>query len=272
MGPILYRKQVVTIHDIAVFDHPEWFSKEFRLAYHLLLPTLIRRVKHILTVSEYSRQRLIKQFSLSPTKVTAIPLAAATQFKPLTASEIIQARVRHGWPERFLLSVSSLEPRKNLSRLLHAWEAWPNRPEELRLLVVGTASKVFAGQGFDRVPDGVQLLGRVEDTALPSLYAAAEALVYPSLYEGFGLPPLEAMACGTPVITSNTTSLPEVVGDAALLINPYLEVSLLQAMQQITEQPQLRAELSARGLERSKLFSWDRTATETERLLLEQAH
>lgn len=271
-GPIFYKNQVVTIHDLAVFDYPEWFTKEFRLMYHLLLPRLARRVKHILTVSEYSRRRLIEQFNVSPAKVTAIPLAAAAQFKPVDAMEVLQARTKHGWPDRFLLSVGSLEPRKNLGRLLIAWEAWPNRPEDLRLLVVGAAGRVFAGQGFDHVPDGVQLLGRVEDTDLPSLYAAAEAMVYPSLYEGFGLPPLEAMACGTPVITSNTTSLPEVVGNAALLINPYLEVSLLQAMQRITEQPQLRVELSMRGLERSRLFSWERTAAETERLLLEQSY
>lgn len=270
VGPIVYKNQVVTIHDLAVFDHPEWFTKEFKLMYYLLLPRLTKRVKHILTVSEYSRQRLVQQFDISPAKITAIPLAAAAQFKPVDEEEILQARIEYGWPDRFLLSVGSLEPRKNLGRLLRAWEAWSNRPKDLRLLVVGAAGRVFAGQGFDRVPDGVQLLGHVEDSDLPSLYAAAEAMIYPSLYEGFGLPPLEAMACGTPVITSNTTSLPEVVGDAALLINPYLEVALIHAMQQITEQPQLRAELSERGLERSKLFSWERTAAETERVLLEQ--
>lgn len=270
-GPILCRNQVVTVHDLSVFDHPEWFDRKYVLIYHLLLPRLLKRVKHVLTDSEYSRQRIIERFDLSPSKVTAVPLAAAEQFKPSSDEEIAQARAKQGWPERFLLSVGSLEPRKNLGRLLRAWEIWPNRPEGLQLLVVGAGGRVFSGLGFDRVPDGVQLLGRVDDADLPGLYAAAEALIYPSLYEGFGLPPLEAMACGTPVITSNTTSLPEVVGDAALLVNPYLEVSMLQAMQQVTEWPQLRAELSARGLERSKLFSWERTAAETERLLMQQA-
>jgi glycosyltransferase involved in cell wall biosynthesis len=271
VGPILYRNQVVTVHDLSVFDHPEWFDRKYVLIYHLLLPQLLKRVKHILTDSEYSRQRIIERFGLPPSKVTAIPLAAAEQFKPFPDEEIAQDRAKQGWPKRFLLSVGSLEPRKNLGCLLRAWEIWPNRPEDLRLLVVGAGGRVFSGLGFDRVPDGVHLLGRVDDADLPGLYAAAEALVYPSLYEGFGLPPLEAMACGTPVITSNTTSLPEVVGDAALLVNPYLEVSLLQAMQQVTEWPQLRAELSARGLERSKLFSWERTAAETEQLLMQQA-
>ena len=270
-GPILYQSQVVTVHDISPIDYPEWFNPKYVAMTRLLLPPLLRNVQHILTVSEFSRRRLIETFHLPVSKVTALPLAADEKFSPLLPEQQYQQRLLHNWPERYLLSVGSLEPRKNLKSLFLAWESWEGKPRNLKLLVAGGQGKVFSNIGFDAIPEGVILLGRVPEEQLPALYACAEAFIYPSLYEGFGLPPLEAMSCGTPVITSNVTSLPEVVGDAALTVSPQDTTALREAMKRIIDNSQLAAELRQRGLVRAQSFSWETTAELTWQILRHEA-
>ncbi|AXH00325.1 glycosyltransferase family 1 protein (plasmid) [Deinococcus wulumuqiensis] len=271
LGPVLYRPQVITVHDISPIDHPEWFDPKYVAMTRLLLPPLLKNVQHILTVSEFSRRRLIETFHLPVSKVTALPLAADSKFSPLTLEQQQQHRVLHGWPTRFVLSVGSLEPRKNLKSLFAAWNSWENRPRDLKLLVAGGQGKVFSSIGFDAVPAGVVLLGRVPDEHLPALYACAEAFVYPSLYEGFGLPPLEAMSCGTPVITSNVASLPEVVGDAALTVSPQDTAALREALWRVVGDAELATELRQRGLARAQGFSWETTAELTWQILTHEA-
>lgn len=269
-GPLSVPHQVLTIHDLATLDHPEWFDRKFALWYGALLPMLARRVEHILTVSQYSRRQILRQFGLPEDRVTAIPLAADPRFKPFTAAEAEDYR-RKQQLNRYVLAVGSLEPRKNLRLLFEAWTQWKDRPQDLELVVAGGAGKVFSSIGFPEPPPGVRLLGRVPDEELPILYAAAEIFVFPTLYEGFGLPPLEAMACGTPVITTEVTSLPEVVGEAGWYCDPHDVQSLIAALRTLTENPECRQEMTQQGLTRACQFSWDRTAQATWDVLLKHS-
>lgn len=266
-GPIYYRNQILTLHDIAPLDYPEWFDKKYVTLNKYALPILVKNVKHIITVSEYSRRNIIVKLDLPVSKVTSLPLAAGDQFIPLTIEEQQERRTLNCWPERYFLSVGSLEPRKNLKNLFLAWQNWRNRSKDLKLLVAGGQGKVFSSIGFEMIPEDVILLGPVPDVNLPSLYACAEAFVYPSIYEGFGLPPLEAMASGTPVITSKVTSIPEVVGDCALYIDPYSVEDLVSAMDKLSYSIDLRGDMRLKGLMRAKMFSWERTAELTQQIL-----
>ena len=175
-------------------------------------------------------------------------------------------RAHYSLPDDFLLYVGTIEPRKNLTRLLHAWEPLYRAGEAPPLVIVGRrgwlSDDFYAALEASPARDAVIFTGYVADADLPALYAAATAFVFPSLYEGFGLPPLEALAVGTPVICSNTSSLPEVVGDAALTFDPTAEEEIAAALQHITGDAELRADLRERGLRRAAQFSWERAARE----------
>lgn len=269
-GPITVERQVVTIHDMATFEHPEWFDRRFSKAYQMILPQLSRRVGHILTVSEYSKNRIVSHLGVSPDKITVTPLAASKIFRPIPLNNYERQLLK--LPEGYFLMVGALQERKNFRRVLEVWKTWERtgRPDDLGLVIIGSRESIFSSFKLDYVPEGVQFMDKVSDEILPKLYSSAVAFLFPSLYEGFGIPILEAMACGTPVITSNVTSMPEVADKAALLINPELHVSILQAMQTISSDGQLRDELRVAGLERAQQFSWERTALQT-REVLEQA-
>jgi glycosyltransferase involved in cell wall biosynthesis len=174
----------------------------------------------------------------------------------------------------YLLALSSLEPRKNFARLLQAWrEVQHSVPADIELIVAGGTGdpRVFAADSAMPIPPRTRFIGYVPEEHLPALYSGACAFVYPSLYEGFGLPPLEAMACGTPVITSNTTSLPEVVADCAVLVDPLDTSSIAQGIWRVLSCGSLGQMLSQKGEQRSRLFTWERTAFETLQVLLAQS-
>lgn len=260
-------RQVVTVHDLSVIDHPEGFNPLFREYYRFLLPRLARRVRAVITPSAFTKERLVEWAKVAPSQVYAIPLGVDGRFRPQEAQAVERARMALGIPSAYyILGLGTLEPRKNLSRLLSAWERVQRElSEEVWLVVAGGKGKrlVFKELALERLPPRLYFTGRVPDELLPPLYAGALAFVYPSLYEGFGLPPLEAMACGTPVLASNAASLPEVVGDAGLLVNPYDVEAIAHGIRQLVQDGTLREELRRKGLERARRFTWERTAEST---------
>jgi glycosyltransferase involved in cell wall biosynthesis len=270
VGPWAVKRQVVTIHDCAFHDVPNAVSRGFRLWYSWLLRWLAPRVRRILTVSEFSRQRLIEYLQLDPNKVVAIPNGVDERFNPAASENVPAMRARLGLPERYVLFVGSLDPRKNLLGLLKAWDQISAKLD-CPLVICGASSHVFRSAGIEKLPERVVLSGYVADEDLPALYAGAALFVYPSLYEGFGLPVIEAMACGTPVVCSSTTSLGEVAGSAACLVDPANGDSIAAGILRAAEDEELRRGLRSRGLQRAAEFSWDRTARETWNELLSAA-
>jgi glycosyltransferase involved in cell wall biosynthesis len=269
-GPLAVAHQVCTVHDLIFLDHPEWFNPRFAAWYGWLLPLLAKKVRHIIAVSEYTKQALIEKLRVPPEKITVVLNGIDARFRPREPGEILQVRKRLGiGPEPYVLCVGSLEPRKNLGRLLEAWsQIQAELPRDIQLVIAGAKGKlgVFSNAQF-RLPSRVHLTGYVGDEYLPALYSGALSTAYPSLYEGFGLPPLEAMACGSPVLTSNVTSLPEVVGDAAVLVDPLQTSSIGQGLVALIGNERLRESLRQKGLAWVKRFSWDRTAAETWQVL-----
>jgi glycosyltransferase involved in cell wall biosynthesis len=258
---------VMTVHDL-IFRHLPAHHKALNRWYlNWTMPLYCRRADHIIAVSETTRQDIISAYHLSPEKVTVIHEAAAPHFRPQSAEAQRRVRQTYGLPDRYLLYVGTIEPRKNLERLLDAWAPLYQADDCPPLVIVGRrgwlSDGFFAALEASPVQDGVMLTGYVPDADLPALYSAATAFVFPSLYEGFGLPPLEAMACGTPVICANVSSMPEVVGDAALLVDPEDALSIRQALRRITHDADLADELRARGTSRAAAFSWTRVAEET---------
>jgi glycosyltransferase involved in cell wall biosynthesis len=271
VGPLAHPRHVVTIHDVAVLDHPEWFDRKFAAWYGYLLPRLVQRAQKILTDSQYSKERIVFRTQVDPAKIEVIPLGVNAIFAPASIDNKQNWRAAFELPEKYLLFVGTLEPRKNLVRLLKAWELAAGQLMDVHLLIAGGSWKSFGSAGFDQLPPRSRLLGYFNHEDLPILYNCALGFIYPSLYEGFGLPPLEAMACGTPVIASATTSLPEVVGDAAITVEPEQVEEIAAAIIALAGDEALRAGLSERGLQRAQQFSWERTACQTWQVLKETA-
>jgi glycosyltransferase involved in cell wall biosynthesis len=199
-GPLSVARQVVTIHDCAFVDQPDGFSRLFATWYRWLIPRLARRVRRIITVSQFSATRLAEFCGLKAGQIEVIPNGVDPRFRPVDSDAVSDLRRRLALPERYVLSVGTLEPRKNLPRLLAAWDHLPPSLRDVGLVLSGAESRQFRAAGIEPLPAGVRLTGYVADADLPVLYAGAAAFVYPSTYEGFGLPVLEAMACGAPVI------------------------------------------------------------------------
>jgi glycosyltransferase involved in cell wall biosynthesis len=267
-GPLSVRRQVLTIHDIAWLEHPEWYGRAFVLWYRWLMPRLVRRVAHVITVSEFSKRRIVERLGVAGEDVSIVPLGVDERFRVLPPEEVrpVLDRLRVRTP--YLLAVSALSSRKNLDRLLEGWRLLAPQAADLWLVVVGQAGLAFSDTGrAPEWPERTLPLGRVHDADLVALYNGALAYVYPSLYEGFGLPPLEAMACGAPVIAANATALPEVVGEAALLVDPLSVEAICDAMGRVVADAALREQLRAKGLRRIAEFSWDRTATQVRQTL-----
>ncbi len=270
LGSLVVKRQVLTVHDLSFLDHPEWFSKTYSLAYRLLLPLMMRRVLHIITSSAFSQQRISERLHIDLDRISVIPCAVSTTLaaRPSSLQDEHKIRDQYNLPELYILALGSIEPRKNLQGLIKAMQILqPNHPT-LRLVLVGGRAGIYGNVDFPAEIVGVvQQLGYVPNEHLSTIYRSASVFVYPSLYEGFGMPPLEAMACGAPVITSNTTSLPEVVGNAALTVTPTDIPALAAAIERVMHDPALRQRLIQSGYERVAHFSWDQSAQQTAALL-----
>jgi glycosyltransferase involved in cell wall biosynthesis len=259
---------VLTVHDL-IFRHLPEHHKALNRAYlNLALPLYCRRATHVIAISECTCRDLMAAYDLPPEKVTVIHEAADPRFRPQAPGRVTAVRERYGLPERYILFVGTIEPRKNLTRLLYAFEALYADGLCDALVIVGKRGWLygdfFAQLERSPVRDAVLFPGYVPDELLPAVYAGARMLAFPSLYEGFGLPALEAMACGTPVACSGTSALPEVVGDAALTFDPTSQDAIVEALRRLLRDAHLRGELVQRGLERAAQFSWDRVAAETQ--------
>jgi glycosyltransferase involved in cell wall biosynthesis len=269
-GPLNVSRHAVTIHDLGPIDHPEWFNPKFCAWYRYLLPRLIRHSRRLMTSSAFFRARILSLFDVPEERVVSIPAGVCEAFRPRSETAVTAVRQKYGLSPRYALTVGSLEPRKNLRTLFEAWSAVRRRASDACLVVVGRAGRSFRSAGFRQVPQGVRLIGRVAEEDLPFLYSGAFVLLLPSLYEGFGLPLVEAMACGTPVVASNVTALPEVAGDAALLIEP-TAASVAAAVLRLLDDPALTAELRRQGIKRAQAFSWERSTSRVWEVLRETA-
>lgn len=260
---------VVTIHDLSFVRHPESHPKERLEHLARYLPQTLERATHVITDSETVRREAIAHFGLDPACVTAIHLGVAPSFAPRTPEQTRATLDRHGLAHgRYILSVGTLEPRKNLAAAIRAWAALPESTRAGLPLAIAGMKGWLSGPLEELITQleargVIRFLGFVAQDDLPALYAGALAFVYPSRYEGFGLPVVEAMASGVPVITSDASCLPEVAGDAALLVAPDDEQALGTALERLAHDATLRVDLIARGIARARHYTWARCAEET---------
>lgn len=257
-------RHVVTIYDVISAHYPEYLpSPAMRLIFGVTTRLALRTADHILTLSEVSRQDLVDLYHVDENRISVTPLAAGAQFRPADPSITDELRRRLGLPDHYVLYVGINKPHKNLSRLVEAWARVTQYEVRNTLVLAGHQDPRYP-QTRERAAalglDSVMFLGEAVEKDLPALYTGAELFVFPSLYEGFGLPVVEAMACGTPVACSNVSSLPEVAGDAALLFDPHVPESIAAAIRQALQDEDLQERLRRRGLEQAGRFSWERTA------------
>ena len=260
-------RTVYTLHDLIFLRYPQYHLPYNRWYLTLSMPRYLRAADVVVTPSECSRQDAIEYYGLPPEKIRVIYEAAAPSFEPVTdQARLVRVRQKYGLPQQFILHVGTIEPRKNLSRLLDVFKAllpdWP----DLKLVLIGKKGWLY--DSFFKhltalgLQDQVIFPGYVDEVELPVFYNLATVFVFPSLYEGFGLGPLEAMACGTPVVCSNSSSLPEVVGQAGLLVTPTDSAALATAIREVLNKAELRADLKQRSLARARQFSWTRATAE----------
>ena len=261
-------KSVITIHDLAFLLYPQLLTKD-SARYYGQIDQAVLRTDHIIAVSQNTKEDIIRLLGVPEDKITVIYEAANPIYRPIEDDEELRrVREKYHIAGDFILFVSTIEPRKNLPALLRAFRQLLNdyKPE-VQLVVAGRrgwlSENVFSLVDELELTEDVLFLGRVPLEDLPPLYTAARLFAYTSTYEGFGLPPLEAMACGTPVVVSNVSSLPEVVGDAALLVAPDDIPGLTVALWRGLTDEARRAELIAKGFRRAQCFSWEKAARQT---------
>ena len=267
LPPLLPCKGAVVVHDLSFRAAPEYFPLAVAWYMRLLAGLAIRLSERVVTVSAFSRQELLRFYPAAAGKVCLVPNGVGSEFRPYLDDGMVQADQEslshYSVAAPYILAVGNIHPRKNLSRLLDAYLYLRKHRSSIPEMVWVGAPRWGSGELLERARSaGVVLTGFVAQEDLPAFYRGATMLVYPSLYEGFGLPPAEAMACGTPVVTSNTTSLPEVVGQAALTVDPTDLEALSGAMGRLLDDAALRKELSEAGIKRAQRYTWARTARE----------
>jgi glycosyltransferase involved in cell wall biosynthesis len=262
-------RQVATVHDLIPYIYPETSSSEYLIIFQNEMPRIMEQCDQIITVSEFSKREIQRYFNLPDEKIAIIYEAAEDIYQPIEKNKAKNfVKQQYGINSRYILYIGGLSHRKNIIGLILAfWNIRRDIAEDYKLVIVGKRNRSF--KNLIKLIETLNIENRVIFTDfvqvahLPYLYNAADLFVYPSLYEGFGLPPLEAMACGTPVITSNLTSIPEVTGDAAVLINPHDNNSLAESIEKALSKPDQLIQMSKDGLEQAKKFSWEKCAQKT---------
>jgi len=259
---------VTTVYDASFMRFPEAFRPFNRWYLKTFTAISSRRAKAVIAISESTRQDVITFFGVAPEKVHTIYCGVDAEFRPLPLEQVAAFKRAHNLPDAFIFRLGTLEPRKNVEGLILAYAEWHRRDNRLPPLVIAGGKGWYYRHIFNLVgelglTDHIPFAGYVPQADLPLWYNAASLFVYPSLFEGFGLPVLEAMACGTPVITSNVSSLPEVAGEAAITVSPTDTAALSQAMERVFRNPELAQSLKEKGLRQAATFSWQKTAAET---------
>ncbi|HHT62372.1 MAG: glycosyltransferase family 4 protein [Bacillota bacterium] len=260
---------VVTVHDLIPYILPETVGPGYLKIFQKEMPRILEEADHVITVSEHSKNDLKKIMGVSDEMITVIHEAPESTYKPIKR-EVAKARIqnKYGISGRFILYIGGFSPRKNLRGLINAYnKIYKEMKTPCKLVILGKPSRDYPGliklvESLD-LQEWVLFPGFIPMQDLPFFYNAGDLFVYPSFYEGFGLPPIEALACGTPTVVSNVSSLPEVVGDAAIMVNPHDLVALAAAMHRVLTEPDLETELRRKGLRWAENFSWTKTAAQT---------
>lgn len=266
--PVLPCPSVVTVHDLTTYRYTEAFTRGKVLYKKLTTRAAMRQATRIIAVSQSTKQDILELFGVSENRVRAVYSGLDRRFRPVEdCSRLERTRTALGLPEQYILHVGSIDPRKNLVTLFKALAILRDDDLRVRLVVVGSREYNYRPI-FDTVQalgleDQVRFLGFVSDAELVDVYNLAQLFVFPSIHEGFGYPPLEAMACGTPVIVSGSSSLPEIVDDAGLQVDPLNAAELATAIRLLLSDSGLREQLASRGKQRAATFAWERTARET---------
>jgi glycosyltransferase involved in cell wall biosynthesis len=255
-GPVRWKNQIVTLHDISYVRLPESYSRQFRWFYGWLIPRLLRGARAILTVSEFSKREIQGFYHVDAARITVVFNAVDDDF---LQAEVMPRSVQPG--ASYFLVVSSLNVHKNVGPFIEMFKKYrATSGSGTELWIAGGSARSFTVSNLSAGGDGVRALGRVSDAELVWLYRHARAFVFPSLYEGFGIPPLEAQAAGAPVLASNAAALPEVLGQSALLVDPRAEEAVLTGLERLDTDAELRESLRAMGESNLKRFSWERSA------------
>ncbi|BEM76851.1 glycosyl transferase family 1 [Serratia marcescens] len=258
-APIFYRNQIVTHHDVTYRRYPESFSRKFRALYRILIPTMLRNSKKLITVSEFSRNEINEIYHCPKEKIAVVYNAVSGDFFRKPAAQ----------QEKYLLAVSSPNYHKNFHGMLEAFASLP-KESGVSLKIIGKSATTFAAQDFSKLINGsddIQFMGRVDDKELIELYQNALAFVFPSFYEGFGIPPLEAQACGCPVIAAKAASMPEVLADSVVYFDPNNVSDMAAAMERIITDERLREALIAKGEQNVARFSWHHSAEKVDQIV-----
>ncbi|AHL76058.1 glycosyl transferase family 1 [Stutzerimonas stutzeri] len=260
-APLAYSNQVATHHDITYVRHPESYSKAFRFTYRNLTPLLFKRIKALITVSEFSRKEIARFYGYPARHIWVVPNAVDARFQPFCAEQCPRSSAP------YLLAVSSHSAHKNFARMVAAFIRMEGL-EDVELRIIGDSSRIFSGSLHDVAGSRrIRMLGRLTDEELVEAYQGATAFVFPSVYEGFGIPPLEAQACGCPVIAARAASIPEVLGDSALYFDPLKVKDIADCMQRVMRDEALRQNLRRRGKANVARYCWNSSAQQVSRLI-----
>ena len=254
LGPIAVKKKIMTIHDMGLWVTPEWYSKSYVALYKLLTPLSAKTSLKVLTVSNFSKREIVRLLNISPNNIEIVYNAVPSFFNNKVKNENVQ----DGCSEKYILAVSSIDPRKNFERLVNAFSLLKN--EDIKLYIVGGQNRIFNNKQNVDGTDTIKWLGRISDEDLKRYYQNALAFIYPSLYEGFGIPAIEAMALDCPVIASDIPVMHEVCGNAAFYINPYSEKDIAQGIKDVLLNENLREQIQREARKQLMSFSWEKSA------------
>jgi len=266
LPPVRRAKTMLTVHDLSFIRYPQCADANLRAYLSQVVPRSVHRADLVLADSQSTKDDLVELLDVAPNRIEVVYPGVEERFRPIKDQAYLeQVRKRYNLPPRFILGLGTLQPRKNFTRLIEAFASMQvGKYASLHLAIAGGKGwlyeEIFATVERLGLEEKVVFPGFVADEHLPALYNLADLFAFPSLYEGFGLPPLEALACGTPVVTSDASSLPEVVGQAGLMVKATDVEALAQAMQRVLEDNALREEMIARGLQQAKKFTWEKAA------------